>query len=177
MVDCAEFLESYSDFCDGCLPAGAADDFEDHLRRCEACARYDRVVRGGVKVFRSLPELDPSPDFQTRLLGRLYALETTARRGSGASVSVTMLICLAIGAGAWLPALRSDPGPHRLPPVVAHAPYHGFTPALAPAGNTFGQTYRVPNQHTLYPQGYLLETTVTPASLAPRPLSAFVTQR
>lgn len=177
MVDCADFLESYSDFRDGCLPATVADRFEGHLRQCEACTRYDRVVRGGVKVFRALPELDPSPDFQTRLLGRLYALETTARRGSGASMSVTVLICLAIGAGAWLPALRTDPGPHRLPPVVAHAPYHGSSPALAPAGILFTPGHRLSSPHTLYPQGYQLETTVTPASLAPRPLSAFVTQR
>ena len=177
MVDCAEFLDSYSDFSDGCLPGAVAGEFEDHLRRCEACARYDRVIRGGVKVFQSLPALDPSPDFQMRLLGRLYTLETTARRGSGASVSVTMIICLVIGVGAWLPALRTDPGPHRLPPVVAHAPYHDFTPALAPSPVSFGSTYRLPSQQTLYPQGYLLETTVTPASLAPRPLSAFVTQR
>ena len=92
-------------------------------------------------------------------------------------MSVTILICLAIGAGAWLPALRTDPGPHQLPPVVAHAPYHGFTPALAPSSVTLRPSYRVSHQHTLYPQGYQLETTVTPASLAPRPLSAFVTQR
>lgn len=176
MVDCAEFLDSYSDYRDGCLEAAAVGRFEDHLRDCEACTRYDRVVRGGVQVFRSLPGLDPAPDFQTRLLGRLYAIEASAGRGSGASVSITVLLCLLIGAGAWIPALRAEPEPHLLPPVAAHAPYHGFSPLTLTPAPSFGVASR-PSGLTLYPTGYMLETTMTPASLAPRPLGAFATQR
>lgn len=176
MVDCAEFLDSYSDYRDGCLEAARAEHFEDHLRRCESCTRYDRVVRGGVQVFRSLPGLDTAPDFQTRLLGRMYSLETSARQGSGASVSVTVLLCLVIGAGAWIPALRAEPELYLLPPVVAHAPYHGFAPLTLSPAASFGATLR-PSRPTLYPSGYLLETTMTPASLAPRPLGTFATQR
>ena len=138
--------------------------------------RQARFSRWGLAVLAWLPFAALAADPKPWQLNMGRGVTASAQNAYEAHM-LAFWVCLAIGAGAWLPALRSDPGPHRLPPVVAHAPYHGFTPALAPAGNTFGQTYRVPNQHTLYPQGYLLETTVTPASLAPRPLSAFVTQR
>jgi hypothetical protein len=42
--------------------------------------------------------------------------------GSGASAAVMIGIALAIGASAWLPALRARQAVVRLPPVVAIAP-------------------------------------------------------
>ena len=93
-------------------------------------ARYDRVVHDGVQVFRSLPQLTPAPDFQLRLMGRLYARERAEARGSGTSVAVTLAICLALSVGAWAPTLRSSDDVIQLPPIVAHAPYHDFSPVL-----------------------------------------------
>ena len=135
MVDCVEFLDSYSDFRDGLLPAERRTGFEAHVRECSSCARYDRVVGGGVQVFRSLPAPSPSPDFQSRLLKRLHAVDLMAagERGSGASIGVTLSICAALGAGAWIPALRGEAEPVRLPPIVAHAPYHEYSPLLLDA--------------------------------------------
>src|SRR5690606_456487 len=114
------------------VSAERREDFEAHLRVCDSCARYDRVIGSGVQVFRSLPPLAPSPDFQVRLQGRLYALEqASGKHGSGASLAVTLMICAALGIGAWIPALRPAPAdPVRLPPILAHAPYHDLTPVL-----------------------------------------------
>lgn len=174
MVDCPEFLDAYSDYRDGRLTTDRMDGFEAHLRTCESCARYDRVVGGGVKVFLSLPALNPSPDFQTRLLDRLsYPDGVSGRHGSGASLAVTILICVAIGASAWLPALRHESGPVRLPAIVAHAPYHDLNPVLlrgipAPMPSRTFQT-----QPAFYGQGLLLEQSTTPAVLAYRPASAY----
>ena len=130
MVDCARFLDNYSEFRDGLLPSDQENHFEDHLQACDSCAQYDRVVRDGVKVFRSLPQLTPAPDFQLRLMGRLYAREGARARGSGASVGVTLAICIVLGIGAWVPTLRSTDDVIQLPPIVAHAPYHDFSPVL-----------------------------------------------
>lgn len=130
MVECARFLDHYSDYRDGLLPSDEEWRFEAHVRGCDSCARYDRVVRDGVQVFRSLPQLTPSPDFQQRLMGRLYAWEGMMARGSGTSLGVTLAICLALGVGAWVPTLRSTEQVIQLPPIVAHAPYHDFSPVL-----------------------------------------------
>lgn len=130
MVDCARFLDHYSEFRDGLLPPDEEGAFENHLQACDSCARYDRVVRDGVQVYRSLPQLTPAPDFQLRLMGRLYARERTRAHGSGTPLAVTLAICLALGVGAWAPTLRSSDEVIQLPPIVAHAPYHDFSPVL-----------------------------------------------
>ena len=43
MVDCARFLDEYSDYRDGLLPTEVLAEFEGHLGSCASCARYDRV--------------------------------------------------------------------------------------------------------------------------------------
>ena len=178
MVECADFLESYSDFRDGLLPLSAEADFEAHLKACASCARYDRVVGGGVQVFRSLPQLSPSPDFQARLRDRLWYVDRSSEgHGSGASLAVTMLICLSIGASAWLPTLRQNGDPVRLPAVVAHAPYHDLNPVLlrSPAP---GVSVTPVTTEAFYPQGLLLDPAgASLTRLAFRPTLTFYTPR
>lgn len=126
MLDCSEFLEGYSGFRDGTLGEVRSADFEEHLGVCDACARYDRVIRDGVALVRELPEIEPSYDFLPRLQHRIYHLEddrARARQGSGASAVLISGIALAIGATAWAPLLRGGAPVVELPPVVAHAPH------------------------------------------------------
>ena len=127
MLDCAEFLEDYTDFRDGSLEAGRRVDFEAHLAACASCARYDRVLREGVELFRGLPEIEPSSDFLPRLQHRIFHVEDEARlrerRASGASAVLIGGIAVAIGATAWAPLMRAHPAVVELPPVVAHAPH------------------------------------------------------
>lgn len=207
MVDCAEFLDSYSDFRDGLLPAERGEGFEAHVQSCDSCARYNRVVGGGVQVFQSLPALTPSPDFEARLLHRLHLLDNAAgRHGSGASLAVTLMICMALGIGAWLPALRAAEGETvRLPAIVAHAPYHDLTPVLmstrvspiaagldrpqlvysrvAPGLNPSQPVYsRIApglnrSQPAYYGQGLLLEQSAAFTALAYRPVSVYYRPR
>lgn len=179
MVDCPEFLESYSDYRDGLLPADRGGEFESHLRSCGSCARYDRVVGGGVQVFRSLPVLAPSADFEARLLHRLHVVDgAMSRHGSGASLAVTLTICLALGFGAWLPALRpAADEPVRLPAMVAHAPYHDLNPVLM-RGSTAQMTPPVLQAPpAYYGQGLLLEQSPVFTTLAYRPASTYYTPR
>lgn len=179
MVDCVEFLENYSDFRDGYLPQARREAFESHVKGCDSCARYDRVVGGGVQVFRSLPELSPSSDFQSRLLRRLHAVDLVAsRQASGASMAVTFMICLALGLGAWVPVLRGTDEPVRLPPIVAHAPYHDLSPLLLQAApSVVGVRSALQLQPAFAGPGLLLDRSVSAATLAYRPVSTFYPQR
>ncbi|HEX2094272.1 MAG TPA: zf-HC2 domain-containing protein [Longimicrobiaceae bacterium] len=137
MVDCARFLEEYSEFRDSILPAGESREFEAHLIACPSCARYDRVVQRGVCLFRELPELQPSEDFSARLQHRIYNLDEEMRRPgrsfSGIPVSAAVSIAAVLAMAAWLPVLRPDSGVPRLPAVSAQAP-QPEVPALSMAG-------------------------------------------
>ena len=130
MIDCADFLDRYSDFRDQLLGPADHADFEAHVADCASCSRYDRVVASGIETLLRLPEVAPSDDFADRLGHRLSAVDfVEASTGSGAPVALVIAVAATIGAAAWLPAMRGDPQPMRLPPTFAHAPYH---PQLIP---------------------------------------------
>jgi hypothetical protein len=127
MLECSQFLAGYSDFRDGVLDAERSESFRSHLERCESCARYDRVVGGGVDLLLGRGEIEPSEDFALRLQGRLLALEKemeVQRSSSGASAAVTFVIALALGVAAWAPTLRRSPSPELAQPQLAQAPRH-----------------------------------------------------
>lgn len=124
-MECKEFLEGYSAYLDGVVSREEEEAFRQHLERCEACARYDRVVQRGIEIFRNLPRPDPSPDFLPRLRHRLYHIEDgipfdAARHGgSAALVAVAAVGLLAL---AWLPFATRMPVEVELPAVAVEAP-------------------------------------------------------
>ena len=131
MIDCADFLDRYSDFRDQLLDPAETAALEEHLVACAACARYDRVVASGIETLLRLPEVTPSADFADRLGDRLSAVDfMESSTSSGAPVALVIAVAATIGAAAWFPAMRGEPQPMRLPPTFAHAPYH---PQLVPA--------------------------------------------
>lgn len=134
-VDCPEFLDRYSDFRDSCMDAEHQGAFEGHLRVCASCARYDQVVRNGVRLLAETPEIQPSEDFFPRLQHRIFHLEDAealaGQRASGASLAA-IGIAAAFAFAAWTPSLQpgreSDPLPVAL--VVEGAAYgHWPSPA------------------------------------------------
>lgn len=134
---CEEFLEDYSDFCDGLLCAERRAEFEGHLEACPGCARYDRVLRRGVELLKALPGEGGDDDFMPRLVHRLYnvdeGLHPTAHRfaGGAALVGVAAVGLLAL---FWLPFAASVPLELELEPVAARAPVLGEPPALFRSG-------------------------------------------
>jgi hypothetical protein len=126
MVDCSDFLERYSSYRDGDLDEEDRGGFEAHMRVCASCARYDRVIREGVRLYLDVPELTPSEDFLPRLQHRLYHVDEEmhgpGRTGSGASALLTLGIAVLIATAAWVPALRPKPALLQLPPIAARAP-------------------------------------------------------
>ena len=130
ILDCAEFLDRYSEFRDGGLDAEAHARFQEHRRSCLSCARYDRVMARGVGVLQELPAIQPSADFLPRLQHRIYHLEDARVLGRGARASGTSLATLGIAAAlalaAWTPwlRLRPDAAPVRVAADSAIEEYH-----------------------------------------------------
>lgn len=125
MMDCGTFLEGYSDYRDGLLTLPDRVAFAAHLRDCESCARYDRVVAGGVKVLRDLPELEVAPDFMERLQHRLWHEQDdmAAARARRARRSSRRVAAAAVAAAASIVAVGLVPGMYaRLTPTVTMLP-------------------------------------------------------
>lgn len=143
MMDCDTFLEGHSDFRDGLLTLPDRVAFEAHLRECDHCARYDRVVARGVQVLRNQPQLEVSDDFMDRLQHRLYHVEDemAAARSRRSPVSRGAVAALAaaasIAAVALVPRLTA-PTVTMLQPVAAVAPVPAspaYRVAAAPASS------------------------------------------
>ncbi|HEV2150234.1 MAG TPA: hypothetical protein VGR37_22740 [Longimicrobiaceae bacterium] len=142
-MDCERFLEEYSEFRDGFLPPDESRAFEAHRDACASCARYDRVVQRGARIFCDLPELEPSDDFAARLQHRIFHVDeemrAPSRSSSGVPTSALLPIAAALALAAWIPVLQSDRGLHQLPPVAARAPYSDL-PTLLVAGPLLAHT-------------------------------------
>ena len=72
-MDCTEFLNRYSEYDDSLVPPSEADRFRSHMASCDACTRYDRVLRKGRMLARQAPGVEPSDDFVPRLHARLWS--------------------------------------------------------------------------------------------------------
>lgn len=137
MMDCDIFLDGHSDFRDGLLTLPDRVAFEAHLRECDHCARYDRVVDKGVQVLRDRPALEVSDDFMDRLQHRLYHVEdemaAARRRRSPVSRGAVAALAAAasVAAVALLPRLYPAAAPTvtLLQPVAAVAPAASTAPA------------------------------------------------
>jgi anti-sigma factor RsiW len=171
MMDCDTFLERYSDYRDGLLAAAEYAECDDHLAECAHCARYDRVVAGGVQVLRGLPELEVSDDFMERLQHRLWHEQddmaaARARRASRAprrAAGVAVAAAATVAAVALVPGVYSRVAPTvtMLPSVAATtpepaAPYqlsaeHGAGEGLAARLEEVGvEVYPMPYGNVLY---------------------------
>lgn len=134
-MQCDEFLQGYSEYIDGRIGASRRERFASHAEACDACARYDQVIRRGLEILRESPGVSSSADFLPRLKHRLYHLEdripmASARHGgSAALVAVAAVGLLAL---SWLPFATQVPVEVELPAVSVEAPA-ATTPAGAPS--------------------------------------------
>jgi len=107
-MDCQIFLDRYSEYIDEVMDFDGAEQMDAHLQACEACGRYDRVMRRGLDLARAIPAVAPSSDFQMRLEHRLlHVRDEMANEGrtlnGGAAVSLALAGLLALA--AWGPLL------------------------------------------------------------------------
>ncbi|HUG41861.1 MAG TPA: zf-HC2 domain-containing protein [Longimicrobiales bacterium] len=123
-MDCSNFLDRYSEYDDSLLLPVEEARFRAHLHACEACARYDRVLRKGRMLARQVAA-DPSSDFLPRLQHRIVEDRTqpfaSVAPATGGGFMTLMLVAVA---GLWLSHARTSPlsGALAVPPSAPAAP-------------------------------------------------------
>jgi anti-sigma factor RsiW len=117
-MDCARFLDSYSDFADGLLDERAEIELFQHMAECPACQRLHAAYVAGCGALRRLHDVRPAPDFGSRLTARLQREESgTPVAGPAALLAGLLLVAGAAGTGWWLIGPRTD-----LPMIATSAP-------------------------------------------------------
>lgn len=126
-MDCREFREQHLSYVDDTLPGIELVRMQMHLTECPDCEKHDATIRRSLMLFRSLPSIEPSPDFSRKLETKLReakitdaaAMKAGRTRRLGAAVTLSSALMLAyIGV-----SLRQVDTPQDiiLPPVVALA--------------------------------------------------------
>lgn len=126
-MDCRRFRDQHTLFVD--LMCSALEELEmrQHIRECPKCSRHDTVVRRSLMLVKSLPTVEPSPDFRVRLEARLRALPVPLPQRRSIASSYAGFAALAAGVAfvAFLAidfVQRGASAQVRLSPVVASLP-------------------------------------------------------
>ncbi|MBI1966556.1 MAG: hypothetical protein HYS40_01060 [Gemmatimonadetes bacterium] len=126
-MDCAAFLDHYTEFRDGLTTAPRElRRFRRHLAACAQCRQYDTAVRRGVLALQALGTIEPSPDFRRRLDERLHrecaqAHEPIVPRY--ARVAAALLVAVSLTLLALEGTRRPEPAAvPALPPVAFPKP-------------------------------------------------------
>jgi hypothetical protein len=136
-MDCKDFRNNHCAFTDDTLAGVEVVQMQRHLVECERCARFDWSVRRSLLVFKNLPTIEPSADFEVRLQEKIQrsisaqAAQQRSFRLAGAAAAVFGAVILGYIVTA-LPAsdVRED---IVMPPVIASVPdFDG--PAVSAAG-------------------------------------------
>lgn len=136
-MDCRHFRNNHCAFTDDTLAGVEVVQMQGHLAECEQCARFDRSVRRSLLVFKNLPSIEPSADFEARLQEKIrrsisvQAAQERSFRIAGAAAAVFGAAML----GYIVTALPDSERPEDIimPPVVASVPeFEG--PAVSAAG-------------------------------------------
>ena len=104
MLSCKEVLARHSEYLDGEMAAADSERWRAHLDACPPCARYDRILRKGMRLLSETPHVEPDPSFKLHLRYRIADEERRldvrpATMNAAASLSVAAMLALA----AWLP--------------------------------------------------------------------------
>ncbi|MFN5597918.1 MAG: hypothetical protein ACK5AK_00920 [Gemmatimonas sp.] len=150
-MDCKHFRKHHLAYLDDTLPGDLMAPAQRHILLCDGCAAHDTLVRRSLMVARSMPTIEPSAEFQSRLRARLAACReesageraprARAARGSSARAAMVVAAGAMLGALAWQ-SLSETPVPElAVRPVITSpsapistAPY--LTPALVQVMST-----------------------------------------
>ncbi len=70
-MDCKHFRKHHLAYLDDTLPGDLMAQAQRHILLCDGCAAHDTLVRRSLMVARSMPTIEPSAEFQSRLRARL----------------------------------------------------------------------------------------------------------
>ena len=135
-MDCREFLDNHALFVDLRCSAIEERAFQRHASECPKCAHHDAMVRRSLLLVKSLPTIEPSPDFRARLDARLRSVqpELVAPRfrpslSAFAAVAAGIVLVAALAAAS----LRGNGAVIQMAPVVATLPEPEPSQVLTPA--------------------------------------------
>ena len=127
-MDCKHFRDNHFAFVDDTLPGIELVGMQMHLNECESCAKHDATIRRSLMLFRSLPTIQPSSDFSSRLEEKLretrLADAAAVQAGRTRTFATTIVFTSIVMLGYIGVSLRNVDAPRDivLPPVVALAP-------------------------------------------------------
>lgn len=148
---CSEFRDLHCAFIDDTLAGVELVRMQRHIAECAECAARDARVRRSLMVVRSLPPIEPSPDFAARLDRRLRSCAAEEQQ-TGASFRTVASVGLVMSAAMLFYLAESlhvatHPAHARdivLPPVIAMAtPPAPPTPAAAFGPDSASNSARV----------------------------------
>lgn len=134
-MDCRQFLENHASYVDLRCSAIQERAFQQHVESCQRCARHDTIVRRSLLLVKSLPTIEPSPDFRARLDARLRSVQpemSAPRLRPPLSAFAAVAAGLVIVAALAVTVMRADDA-IRLAPVVASLPETEPSQAVTPA--------------------------------------------
>jgi hypothetical protein len=139
-MDCPEFRDKHALLIDLRCSALEENEMRQHMHQCPSCAHHDMIVRRSLMLVKSLPTIEPSPDFQARLAARLRAATPptvlATPRPLRASFGAFVALAAGIGFVAYLAADAMRPRAPveiRMPPVVASVPELEASAVATPA--------------------------------------------
>lgn len=125
-MTCSEYVERFSEICDGAASPEVARQADEHLAACPSCLRYRRVLERGAALLRTLPAPDVNEDFVPRLQHRLYHVDQDEalrkHTNSGATAMAVLGMAVLMVAVAWAPMLRPSAPVVELAPIVVSRP-------------------------------------------------------
>jgi len=134
---CSEFKDLHCSFLDDTLAGVELVRMHRHITECGECARLDANVRRSLMVVRSLPSIEPSADFSSRLDERLRECRLSQASASGGrfrTVATIGAVASLVMLGYVVETMRTAdqrPADIVLPPVIAMAVPPDTTPALS----------------------------------------------
>lgn len=134
-MDCRTFQNKHLAFLDDTLPDFEMVALRRHIVECRECAQRDSTIRRALLVYRNVPRIEPSPEFHTRLRGRLRECRLNPQtqqllRGPGLGTLAAAAACMLVVGALALAGAEARPMIH--PPVLASAPIPEPSPLTDP---------------------------------------------
>lgn len=82
-MDCRAFRKQHLAYLDDTLPGAMMAEAQCHILSCDRCAAHDTMVRRSLMMVHSLPEIEPSAAFESRLQARLAECRARGEPSAG----------------------------------------------------------------------------------------------
>jgi hypothetical protein len=152
------------------MDPATAEVWRAHIAGCVRCARYDRVLRRGLKTLLAQPMIEPDSDFTNELHRRLaFEDRRLATRPITSMAAASVAVAAMLAFAAWLPMMlltnAADDQIAAAPATqaVSEIAWHGESAVETRAHSHIHQTRRIiwPASST----SHVIETKYTPVVL------------